>query len=499
MKLSKIIGHFKLESATTNLVVLLVMFVALGAYLRLNALDSKGILFSDAGRDLLVAHAALQNGELPLLGIPSSVPRFKQGPLSIWYSMAIIKIFGANTHALSMGYALLSIAALIITYEFLTVTIYQKTGLLTTMILAASPLAIAGARVPYHTTPIPLFAILYLIALYALWKKKPYSLLFAGLTFALLFQFELALAALLVAIPYVLWRSKQLSILKTKKVGWLVLGIGLGLLPQIIFDLTHNFAQLGVFGLWVGHKVWEFVTFAGSAQSNPWYLINNIFTYLSRVYSLSMWVGVPALFMNLVAIIWLLWQQKRQTTLKQRLFKLLPIPGELALVASLILISSFIIHGAPSEAYFPVFTILLPILTTTVIFQLPNLWRDISVGFLSLLLIFNVICIFQHNFFVSNHLDWSYGPSIGEQKQVLAFIVNRQDLDGYQLRSTAGYEQQFPDAFANYDWVGLELGAPPQSETGEKYFLANPWDKVNDNLIKKTFQSVTVSWEIGIK
>lgn len=496
---SKILKLFELPSIPIKLVVLLIIFVALGSFLRLNALDTKGILFSDAGRNLLNAHTAVQNHQRLWFSIPASVPYFAQSPLSLWYSMAIITIFGVNTHALSIGYALLSISALIITYEFLTVSINQKSGLLATMILAASPLAIASARVPDRSTPIPLFAILYLIALFALWKKKSYSLFFAGLTFALLLQFELSLAALIVLIPYVLWRSKQMSILKNKKLGWLVLGVGLGLLPQIVYVLTHYFASPGIDDLWINHKGWEFNTFQGITPNYLGQLMSNIFTYLGRVYVVYAWVGGGVLLMNLVGLMWLLWQQKNLIRSKKRMAKLLPIPGELAFVSCCILLISAIIHGASSETYFYAFTILLPIFTTTIIFQLPQFWKRTSVGILICLLVINLIGIYQHNFFVSNHLEWSYGPSIGEQKQVLAFIANRQDPEGYQLRPATGYEQQFPSAFANYDWLSLELKVAPQSVHGREYFLANPWENINHNLMTTSMQSVVIGWQIKIK
>ena len=69
-----------------------IIIVILGTLVRVYDLPNRAILFPDAGRDLLVAAQAVKENTLPLLGIPSSVPRFKQGPLTIWLQMGIFRI-----------------------------------------------------------------------------------------------------------------------------------------------------------------------------------------------------------------------------------------------------------------------------------------------------------------------------------------------------------------------------------------------------------------------
>jgi hypothetical protein len=63
--------------------------VSLGIFLRVWKLQETMIFFSDAGRDMIVSLDMAQHGKIPLLGIPSSVPQFRQGPVFIWMMASV--------------------------------------------------------------------------------------------------------------------------------------------------------------------------------------------------------------------------------------------------------------------------------------------------------------------------------------------------------------------------------------------------------------------------
>jgi GT2 family glycosyltransferase len=73
-----------------------VLIIILAAFLRFDRLPELMPLIGDQGRDLLAALSAWQSKTLPLLGIPSSIPRFHQGPLSIWFFAAVFGLFGID-------------------------------------------------------------------------------------------------------------------------------------------------------------------------------------------------------------------------------------------------------------------------------------------------------------------------------------------------------------------------------------------------------------------
>ncbi|HCC84719.1 MAG TPA: hypothetical protein DEP87_03485, partial [Candidatus Pacebacteria bacterium] len=92
---------------------LAILLISLGTWLRFYQLPAKGILFGDSGHDLLLAAESVEQRQLPLLGIASSVPRFHQGPLTIWLNMVIYSLVGYRPGPYYWVFALLGCMAMI--------------------------------------------------------------------------------------------------------------------------------------------------------------------------------------------------------------------------------------------------------------------------------------------------------------------------------------------------------------------------------------------------
>lgn len=439
---------------------LILIIVCVATWLRVWQIDAQGILFSDAGRDLVVAYESVQQKSLPLLGIPSSVPRFKQGPISIWIEMVVIALFGVNTLAQSLVFALISIAAVIGVYEFVCIYASKKHALLAAALIAVSPLAVANGRVPYHTTPLPLALVLYLFALILLWHKKRYSYFFAAFAFAFVFQFELAMAPLFLLIPVIMWYQKH----KLAKINLIQLFSGLivGLLPQVIYDLTHTFAQIGVFFVWIGHKLYEFVSFKDGGSVHFENYFHSFSTYGGRIFSTDYWVISVAVLLVLLAGFYFSFIQFRNRTIN---------PAWLITDSSiLLLVIGYFIHGSPSEAYFPPFLILLPIHLSFTIFSLPRIAQRTALLLVTVLFFWNIYSITSHSFFVDNSQKFSYGPSTGEINRVTRFIANKTS-ESYSLKTFNNDEEKFPSLFDNYKWIALENGYPAPTASGKPFYV----------------------------
>lgn len=465
-----------------NLVMLVVVCVA--TWLRVWQLDSHGILFSDAGRDLLVAHQAVEDNTFPLLGIPSSVPRFKQGPVSIWIEMVMISLFGVNTLVQSLTFALIAVVAVIGVYEFVCIYISKKHAVLAAWMMAVSPLAIAHARVPYHTTPLPLALILYLFSLLALWHKKKHASFWAGLGFAFLFQFELAMAPLFLLLPFTWWQRKY-PVTKNLLLQCLA-GVVLGLLPQVIFDVTHRFSQIGLFFLWIGHKLYEFASFQGGGTVQFSQYFSSLALFGGRVFSTDYWpVSVVVLLLIILGFYFSI------VAYRNKQLKPATLLVELSL---LLLMAGYFVHGAPSEAYFPPFLVLLPIHLAVSIFYLPTRARYFAVACCFVLGCFNAISVVQHNFFVSTQHQFAYGASTRELRQVLEFIQTKSP-EGYNLATFNNSEQRFPSWFDNYRWLALEYGylAP---DPAKKTFYIEPQQTTTSTgpFMFRDFETLKVLW-----
>ena len=441
---------------------LMMLIVLAAALLRTWQIDSQGILFGDAARDLYAAQEAIENRQLPLLGIPSSVPRFHQGPLTIWLEMFVYALFGHSTLAFSITFAFLGILAVITVYEYSVVFINKPTAIVASALLSFSPLAVALSRVPYHTNPIPLTIMLYLFALQYLWQKRKWGTLVAGLAWILCLQFELTLFPLGLLIPYIWWR-RQIKI-TPQVISQICAATLMGLLPQIIHDLTHPIAQsqLGGFTIWVGYRLISLTGVIGGHKLSgvrlgiTWQAFR---TYLSKIFSTQL-LPISLFFAGLFV---------STTTKAVKKRRHLNIGIELVTMMLVILTLSYIAHGSPSEAYFPPY---FPLLSIFLGWGLTQLFQT-RLKLLGLILIvwagINTASILSHRFFVSNPQTFSYHASLKEQRQILQ-IISKISHNYFQLQTTQP-EGKFASYFANFYWLGEELEIGPANPDGMVFYI----------------------------
>jgi len=426
----------------TNLLIVLIVLLASG--LRLWQLDNKAIFFGDAGRDLLQAAESVRSGTVPLLGIPSSIPRFHQGPVTIWIEMLIFALVGSALLPYSLVFAGLSLAAVIGLYELTTVYLSRKQAVLAAALLAASPLAVAHGRMVYHTAAIPLATILFLWAMIRFAKQEKYAWFTGSLAWAFLFQFELALLPLVLLIPFIIWHHK----LKLSAARVVPLGAGLlvGLLPQIIHDLTHGFAQLGGFAVWVGYRLVSAVSVVGENAVGPDSLARTaeqLWLYGGRVVSTDQpLISILALGLLMISG-WVSWKAWRA--------KSLPLLMELAWVGFGILLLGFTVHSSPSEAYFPVMVIFVPLLLSYALARLKGVCATAAAGAVAIWCGLMVFSIFDHNFFVDTPKPFAYGLSAGTQREVIE-AAEQLTPGSYQFKSL-NPGASYPSYFDNLRWL----------------------------------------------
>lgn len=442
-----------------NLLLILIFLIA--ALVRTWDFPNSLILFDDAGRDLQVAEQSLEDRSLPLLGIASSVPRFKQGPITIWFEMILRLFFGHNLTMIGLGFVFLSLLSLVLVYEFCDRYFSKRISVIATFLIALSPLAIAQARMPYHTSPIPLAVILFLLALVRLYQKKPQALFWAALTWAFLFQFELAVFPTLLLIPWVLYRSQQLKF-SWEKVRSVAAGFIIGLLPQIIYDLTHGFSQLGLFMVWVGYRMLSL--FGGEHSFTVNRLQETLASYQlfgGRIFTTNQLL-MDLVFLGL--IVWAIVILAKQ--FKQK--KITPA-WEVVLGFTAVLSLGYFLHGSPSEAYFPPYIIVLPLLVAFILNEIFKKKSALLMLFLLLWGLFNVRSMLQHRLFVSNPQPFSYGCSVKDQRQVIGFIGERSS-GNFRLETTSE-ARQFESAFAGYRWLAEERGWQESRDSRQYYYL----------------------------
>lgn len=423
-----------------------VALICLGAWLRTYQLDTHLILFGDAGRDLLVAHTSLESKSLPLLGIPSSIPRFKQGPLTIWFEMAVLAVFGNNVIAVGLAFAVLSCIALISLYELVVVELGGKAAVVATAIMAMSPLAVAHARMPYHITPIPFFLLLYFYGLLRYAKKTSLqNLFFAVLSFFLLFQFELNLVPVSLLLPYVWLKVWGRRIPNTREVATVLVATLSGLAPQLIHDVTHSFEQVGVFVGWLGYRLVGAAIPGGGHQfslDQIWTVAQLFWLYGSRIFTIF---DSSLAVVGIVMVVLTLFLATVKTVKTKS-----PLLVQLTVFSHWLLVFAYVVHGAPSEAYFPPFIVLWAILLGYGASLLKKEAYCLVLGILIWWIVQVVPQFQQNNWFVDSSSEFSYGASVYQQQQIVRYLQALQQPITLKTTTDGGV---FPAYFDNLRWL----------------------------------------------
>ncbi len=140
--------------------ILLELWLSFGEYWRVVALAIWSLflrttdlqhlnLIGDQGRDYLQALNLLHGKALPLLGIPSSIPRFAQGPLNIWFDAMSFKFGGVNPYSPVLFAAILSTCGVLFLYWLMEKRYGKTIAFAVSLIGAVAPGAVVQSRMPF--------------------------------------------------------------------------------------------------------------------------------------------------------------------------------------------------------------------------------------------------------------------------------------------------------------------------------------------------------------
>lgn len=229
-------------------IVLLFLVLVLGFLLRAQETLSNNFLFLlDQGRDMMAIKDILYNHHFTLIGPNTSLQGVFQGPL--WYYLIAIPTFLTNGDPWGglVVMLIMSILVMLISFLWIKNLFSQKAALITSFLLAISPEAITSATYVWNPHPMWLLITFYIFVFYkiSLGNKKYHLLLWSIIALMFHFQTALAIFILLASLLYLL--IFNVSCYKTKHI---YLGFFISLLfflPQIIFDLRHNFLMSSSF------------------------------------------------------------------------------------------------------------------------------------------------------------------------------------------------------------------------------------------------------------
>jgi 4-amino-4-deoxy-L-arabinose transferase-like glycosyltransferase len=356
----------------------------------------------------------------------------------------------------------------------------KQVGLVSALFYATSPLIVVNARIPYHTAPIPFFSCLFFLLLLYLIKNmhRKWIYFFTFFTMGILFQLELSNAVVLFVV-FLCFKFFKIKLTKTR--FFLALsGLVIGIIPFILYDLTHQFKQTIGFPLWIINRFRLFLGLTLSTNATTGEIpgaLSIVFAQISRTIFPAF---LPITIFLIVGILLTVIMQRKMLFTRQNrgfviVFLWLSVP-----------LFSFLVHAAPGTAYFPL--IFPPIaLLVGYCFSLFTK-KSLRIGILVLVVL---ACFYNGYYTITNQffLDtgtfygsaargWNYGfgPAFSEQEKIAQFIVK--DASGQKFSLIGGGSMtRFSSSIDNYKYLVWWMGGKLNTYAKLDYTLYPPGEK----------------------
>jgi 4-amino-4-deoxy-L-arabinose transferase-like glycosyltransferase len=416
-------------------------FLILGIWLRFYKIFTNYYFSGELGKELLYIREFAPKSTLPLTGMQTSHTWLLYGPFYYWVMIPIFNVFHGNPFILFWIAWAVAIVSLFCNYYVVKKMIGLKVAVISTAVMALSPLLIWQTRLSkLH------------VFFYLLWNGKKKWLIPTGILFGILFSFHFSQIPLLVVLLSILYLKRHLYRVK----DWVLFLFAI-LLPNITL-LWHDWSL----ALWLPYRALniEQKNFTGTLHSMNEFF-GKIWFWDSRLWA----IGTIIFFVVFVHYVYI----NRRGITKEFL------PFYLSATTSVMLLAN-ILHGTPPVHYF------LPIFTTIPIFLAIYLSK-IKYWYLILLTTFviNMIAFSSDSLFfgsVNNSKVDDFIPYSG-QINVTNFIVK--DTNGIPLSiKRVGPYDYFPENYSqNYKYLIVWQGGNLIDLGGVMYTITEDDGKVN--------------------
>jgi len=219
------------------LIFLLILIIA-SALMILPTLNYNFPFTMDQGHDILDLREMIIGKHLLLIGPPTSILGLYHGPF--WYYLMALPfvLSGGNPAALVYTVIIFYILGGLSLWFFN----YKKNtpfALASSALFLLSPGLLYQARYALNSNLMPVFTIFYFLSLItALDKPKLYKFLFLGIFSGILLQIEAGFGIVFFPFTFIMLLIKRV---KFREIVFSIVGFGVTLFPQFIFELRHGF------------------------------------------------------------------------------------------------------------------------------------------------------------------------------------------------------------------------------------------------------------------
>lgn len=451
--------------------ILLLSVLFLGSFLYFYKVTELMPFIGDQGWFYLSARYMLLTGHIPLVGIASSHPWLHQGALWTYVLSVVLWVFKFNPVGGAYLAGVFHIAAIGFLYKLGVTFFSRRVGFIAAALYATSPLIVIAARMPYHTTPIPLCVMFFVFVLIRWIQGRLQYFPWVIFSLALLYNFELATFVFsgvvgLLFIAGLLLKQKWAKGVFNKKILFCsLLAYLVPMLPMLVYDATHNFVQTLGFIAWVGYKV--LILFGLPPLHAPetigfTTMVNfTAESYRRLMFPYNEWFAGGIFVGSFVYGIRL----TRECYHKKKYFS----PLSLVVFINVITVVGLFATKIPSEAYLPM---LFPgiVLFTAVffdsLFQIKRL-KYILYPVIGCLIVGNTYFIISHDYaFDRSGLEFT----LQKRTEAVKEIIRKSDGKAYNIKGE-GEGSQFESFTMNYEYLAWWLGDPPSSKKEAKQFI----------------------------
>ena len=220
---------------------ILVIILALSAFLRLYKIGEYMTFLGDEGRDMIIVRRFLVEFHPPLIGPGTSVGSMYLGPL--YYYMMAIPVLLANFSPVgpAVMVAILGVLTVFLIWFIGREWFGKIAGLVSALLYAISPTIIIFSRSSWNPNIMPFFSLLSIYAIWKVWKEKEYKwMIVLGISLAFVLQSHY-LGLLLIPTLFIFWLMspppKYYSLFAVSLFTILMS-------PLLFFDLRHGWTNL---------------------------------------------------------------------------------------------------------------------------------------------------------------------------------------------------------------------------------------------------------------
>lgn len=461
---------------------ILLMIVFLGFFLRVYKIDDFMTFIGDQGWFYLSARDLVLSEHIPLVGISSSHPWLHQGAL--WtYFLAIVLWLG-KFNPVSGAYlsTFLGIVGIILIYKFCSENFSQRIGLIASFLYATSALIVVHDRIPYHTSPIPLFTIIYFIFLTKWINGRIFFFPLIFLILSILYSFELAtiiiFPSLFLIFLYGFFKKKAWfkNIINLRIVALSITLLLIPLIPMLIYDIENGFPQTVKFLLWLGYRflivigVFQRSILERSTFNDALFFFFDSYKKIVFIPSLffSLFILFSSIFLATIKIFSYVKEHKANNA-----FVVLYLTTIIAFVG-------FAVNKVPSGAYLPIMYPGIIILVSFVVDSVFKKSKSFAIFFLFFLVFSNIGFLLKSDFLTSKKTN-TYTATLKERIDISKHMISVAGKEEYSIE-IVGVGSEFESSVMNYQYLTWWLGKEALTEKQKIKFII---DEKSDRIILK--------------